>query len=95
MVRDDKDAARNGLLEGFFRRREEAEKFYCATCLIEQLRQRGSQAFSLASVHAAVVDAFERPGTLRIKPADHATPVNCPGRVSARDRKARQRRPDS
>jgi hypothetical protein len=49
MVRDDKDAARNGLLEGFFRRREEAEKFYCAACLIEQLRQRGSQAFSLAS----------------------------------------------
>ena len=60
MVRDDKDAARNGLLEGFFRRREEAEKFYCAACLIEQLRLRGSQAFSLASVHAAVVDAFER-----------------------------------
>jgi hypothetical protein len=69
MVRDDKDAARNGLLEGFFRRREEAEKFYCAACLIEQLRQRGSQAFSLTSVHAAVVDAFERSGTLRIKPA--------------------------
>jgi len=69
MVRDDKDAARNGLLEGFFRRGEEAGKFYCAACLIEQLRQRGSQAFSLASVRAAVVDAFERPGTLRIKPA--------------------------
>jgi hypothetical protein len=68
MVFDDKDVTRNGLLEGFFRRREEAAKFYCTTCLVEQLRQRGSPAFSLSSVHAAVVGAFERPGILRIKP---------------------------
>ena len=33
MVHDDKDAVRNGLLEGFFRRREEAGKFYCTICL--------------------------------------------------------------
>ena len=70
MVRDDSDAARNGLLEGFFRRREEAGKFYCAVCLVEQLRQRGSRAFSLASVQAAVQDAFKRPGELRLKLAD-------------------------
>jgi hypothetical protein len=78
MVHDDKDAVRNGLLEGFFRRREEAGKFYCAVCLIEQLRQRGSQAFSLASVHAAVVDAFERPGTLRIMPAGRCDACELP-----------------
>jgi hypothetical protein len=69
MVFDDKNVARNALLDGFFRRREEAGKFYCATCLVEQLRQRGSPALSLASIHAAVVDAFERPRMLRIKPA--------------------------
>ena len=69
MVFDDKDVARNALLDGFFRRREEAGKFYCTTCLVEQLRQRGSPAFLLASIHAAVVDAFERPGMLGIKPA--------------------------
>src|SRR6266851_9136823 len=79
-------------LDGFFRRRGEAGKFYCAACLIEQLRQRGSQAFSLASGPCGGGGCL-RAGTLRIKP-DHATPVNCPGRVSARDRKTRQRRPD-
>jgi hypothetical protein len=69
MVFDDKDIARNGLLEGFFRRREEAGKFYCAACLVEQLRQRGSPAFSLVPVHAAVADAFECPGPLRVTPS--------------------------
>ena len=46
--------ARFALLEGFFRRRDEAGKFYCAACLVAQLQQRGSRAFSLASVQAAV-----------------------------------------
>jgi len=54
---DDAALARFALLEGFFRRRAEAGKFYCATCLVAQLRQRGSRAFSLASVQGAVQDA--------------------------------------
>jgi len=67
----DADAAlaRFALLEGFFRRREEAGKFYCADCLVLQLRQRGSPAFSLGSIRAAVDDAFERPGALHLKPS--------------------------
>lgn len=64
---DDTRLTRFGLLEGFFRRREEAGKFYCASCLVAQLRQRGSRAFSLASVQAAVKDAFRRPGELQLK----------------------------
>ena len=59
---DDAALTRFALLEGFFRRRAEAGKFYCATCLVAQLRQRGSRAFSLASVQGAVQDAFKRPG---------------------------------
>ncbi len=59
--------ARFALLEGFFRRRDEAGKFYCATCLVAQRRQRGSRAFSLASVQGAVKDAFKRPGELQLK----------------------------
>jgi len=53
---DDAGLVRFALLEGFFRRRDEAAKFYCADCLVTQLRQRGSRAFSLASVQAAVQD---------------------------------------
>jgi hypothetical protein len=64
---DTPDFARQHLLEGFFRRREEAGRFYCATCLVAQLRQRGSRAFSLASVQGAVNDAFKRPGQLQLK----------------------------
>jgi hypothetical protein len=64
---DDAALTRLALLEGFFRRRDEAGKFYCADCLVAQLRQRGSHAFSLASVLAAVQDAFKRPGELQVK----------------------------
>jgi hypothetical protein len=68
MSLDDNAAlTRFALLEGFFRRRDEAGKFHCATCLVAQLRQRGSPAFSLASVQAAVQDAFKRPGELQLK----------------------------
>lgn len=65
---DERDWTRERLLVGFFRRREEAGKRYCAACLVEQLRQRGSPAFSLASVQVAVQDAFERPESLRVAP---------------------------
>jgi hypothetical protein len=65
---DDAALTRFALLEGFFRRREEAGKFYCADCLVLQLRQRGSPAFSLGSVRAAVEDAFARPDVLHVKP---------------------------
>jgi hypothetical protein len=40
MVRDDTDAAQIALLEGFFRRRDEAGKSYCATCLVLLTRSR-------------------------------------------------------
>jgi len=63
----DKDFAREGL-DGFFRRRGEAGKFYCATCLAQRLTQRGVGAFPPAAVQAAVADAFERPGLLRLRP---------------------------
>jgi len=68
-VDDSRELARERLLEGFFRRREEAGKFYCADCLVLQLRQRGSPAFSLGSVRAAVEDAFERPAGLHVTPS--------------------------
>jgi len=61
---DDAALTRFALLDGFFRRRDEAGKFYCATCLVGQLRARGSPAFSLAAVQGAVKDAFKRPGEL-------------------------------
>ncbi len=64
---DDAALTRFALLEGFFRRRDEAGKFYCASCLVAQLRQRGSRAFSLPSVQDAVKDAFRRPGELQLK----------------------------
>jgi hypothetical protein len=53
-------------LDGFFRRRGEAGKFYCAACLAQRL-MRGVGAFPPAAVKAAVADAFECPG-LRLKP---------------------------
>ena len=64
---DDAGLARFALLEGFFRRRDEAGKFYCATCLVGQLRARGSRAVSLAAVQGAVRDAFKRPGELQLR----------------------------
>jgi hypothetical protein len=64
---DDAALARFALLEGFFRRRDEARKLYCATCLVAQLRARGSRAFSLAAVQGAVKDAFKRPGELQLR----------------------------
>lgn len=69
MSPDDAALTRFALLEGFFQRRDEAGKSYCADCLVLQLRQRGSPAFSLGSVRAAVEDAFERPGLLHVKPS--------------------------
>jgi hypothetical protein len=66
-LNDDAARTRFSLVEGFFRRRAEAGKLYCATCLVAQLRQRGSRTFSLGSVQAAVQDAFKRPGELQLK----------------------------
>jgi hypothetical protein len=63
---DDKDFAREAL-NGFFRRRGEAGTFYCTACLVERLSQRRAGAFPRAAVQAAVADAFERPGSLRVK----------------------------
>ncbi len=63
---DDKDFPREAL-DGLFRRRAEAGKFYCAACLVERLRRRGAGAFPPTAVQAAVADAFECPGPLRVK----------------------------
>ena len=65
---DDKDFAREAL-DGFFRRLAEAGKFYCAACLVERLRRRAAGAFPPTAVQAAVADAFECPGPLRVKPS--------------------------
>jgi len=51
-------------LYGFFRRQAEVGKFYCAPCLVKRL----GRVFPPAAVQAAVADAFERPGSLRVKP---------------------------
>ena len=59
-------------LDGFFCRRGEAGRFYCAACLAQRLR-RGVGAFPPAAVKAAVADAFERPGLLRLKPRGRCT----------------------
>src|SRR5712691_7117994 len=48
----DKDFAREAL-DGFFRRRGEAGKFYCAACLAQRLTQRGVGAFPPAAVKGA------------------------------------------
>jgi hypothetical protein len=63
---DDKDFAREAL-GSFFRRRGEAGKFYCASCLVDRLRRRGAGAFPLSAVQATVAEAFECPGPLRVK----------------------------
>ncbi len=60
---DSKDLAREAL-NGLIRRGVEAEKVYCSPCLVERL----TRALPLAAAQAAVADAFERPGALRIKP---------------------------
>ncbi len=54
-------------IEGFFHRREERGKFYCASCLATQLTERGAQWVFPATWVAAIEDLFERPGTLRIE----------------------------
>ena len=59
---DSKDLVREAL-DGLFRRRAEAERFYCAPCLVA----RFSRAFPPAAVQTGVADAFERPGSLRVK----------------------------
>lgn len=59
---DSKDLTREAL-DGLFRRRAEAGRFYCAPCLVERL----SRAFPPAAVQATVADAFERPGSLRVR----------------------------
>jgi len=69
MAPDDKDFAWEAL-NAFFRRRSEAGKFYCATCLVERLSRRRVGAFPQVAVQAAVADAFERPGSLRVKPGE-------------------------
>lgn len=69
MAPDDKDFAWEAL-NGFFRRRGETGNFYCAPCLVERLSQRRVGAFPRAAVQAAVADAFERPGSLRVKPGE-------------------------
>jgi len=66
MALDDKDFAWEDL-NAFFRRRGEAGKFYCAACLVERLSQRRVGAFPRVALQAAVADAFERPGSLRVK----------------------------
>ena len=58
-----RDLAREAL-DGLFRRRVEAEKVYCSPCLVARL----TRTFPLAAAQAAVADAFERPGALRITP---------------------------
>jgi len=61
---DVKEFARREL-EGFFRRREERGKVYCAGCLVEQLRQRGAQGVRLPGrppsrlLHSAKAVAIE------------------------------------
>jgi hypothetical protein len=51
-------------MDGLSRRRVEAEQVYCSPCLVDRL----TRTFPLAAAQAAVADAFERPGALRIKP---------------------------
>jgi hypothetical protein len=53
---DSKDLAREAL-DGLFRRRAEAGKFYCAPCLVERLKR----TFPLGAVQAALAATFEHP----------------------------------
>ncbi len=71
MAPNDKDFAWEAL-NGFFRRRGEAGKFYCEACLVARLSQRSVGAFPRAAVQAAVADAFERPARCAWNSADRA-----------------------
>jgi hypothetical protein len=62
---DDAGLIQFALLGGF--RRAEAGKFYCLSCLVTQVRQRGVRAFSLAAVRAAVQGGFKRSDELQLK----------------------------
>jgi hypothetical protein len=66
MAPDDKDFAWEAL-NGFFRHRKEAGKFYCAPCLVARLSQRRVGASPRVAVQAAVADGFERPGSLHVR----------------------------
>ena len=76
-VGDPEDFARRDLA-GFFRRREERGKFYCAGCLVEQLRQRGAQGVLPAIWTAAIEDLLERSGTLRLGSDRRCDTCQCP-----------------
>jgi hypothetical protein len=54
-------------LEGFFDRREEQGKLYCASCLGERLIRFGTMGVFPAAWATSVDSAFERPGPLRVE----------------------------
>ena len=56
-------------LEGFFRRRDEQGRFYCAACLAEQLAREGTRGIFPATWLASIENAFERPRTLHVEPS--------------------------
>ena len=56
-------------LANLFRQRVESGKSYCAACLVKRLSQRFSGSSAHASVEAAVDEAFEQPGSLRVSPS--------------------------
>ena len=72
MGTEGKDFAREALA-WFFRRRDEARKSYCASCLARQLTRRAFGAFSVADVQAVVAEVFEHPGPLRVMPLEACT----------------------
>jgi hypothetical protein len=55
-------------LEGFFRRRDEQGRFYCAACLAEQLAREGTRGIFPATWLACIEDAFAWPRTLHVEP---------------------------
>ncbi|HKW69354.1 MAG TPA: hypothetical protein VJP81_02120, partial [Candidatus Dormibacteraeota bacterium] len=69
MAPDDKDFAWEAL-NAFFRRRGEVGQVSCAPCLVERLTRWRVGAFPRVAAQAAVADAFERPGSLRVKPGE-------------------------
>ena len=54
-------------LESFFRRSEERGKFYCGTCLAEQVTRRGARRVSVAAWTVAIDEAFVHPGLLQVR----------------------------
>ena len=60
-------------LDGFFRRRDEQGKFYCAACLAEQLAREGTRGIFPATWLASIESAFEQPRTLHIEPRGPCT----------------------